>query len=307
MSSQPIRVAYIAGYGRSGSTVLDIALGQHPAVMGSGEIAALTRHVWVQNEYCACGSPIRDCPCWNEACEQWWRGLGSNFVLDYSLLQRKFEGLSMLARSSSGIGLGRPFGQYSIHTKRLFDTILSRSNKQVLVDSSKLPGRAMALAEIPGIDLRVIHLVRDGRGVAWSLLKSYERDARSGLQKEIKPKSAIRTALRWSAVNLAVEYLSRRKGPAAVMRVRYEDFASEPASTMQQIGSFLELDLSQIGSSLQIGASMEPGHQVAGNRLRMSGSIALKKDDSWRTRMPPGQRVAFERLSGWMLKRYGYL
>lgn len=89
--------------------------------------------------------------------------------------------------------------------------------------------------------MRVIHLVRDGRGVAWSLLKGYERDAKSGLQKEIKPKSVFRTALRWSMVNLAVEYLSRKLGSEKVMRVRYEDFASDPVAVMQQIGTFSSL------------------------------------------------------------------
>ena len=37
-TTQPIRVSIFAGYGRSGTTVLDIALGQHPAVIGAGEI-----------------------------------------------------------------------------------------------------------------------------------------------------------------------------------------------------------------------------------------------------------------------------
>ena len=87
----------------------------------------------------------------------------------------------------------------------------------------------MALALIPEIDLRVIHVVRDGRGVAWSLAKPYKRDVKSGLQREIKPKSVSRTALRWTMVNLGTEYLSRKLDPKKVMRVRYEDFVSDPA------------------------------------------------------------------------------
>jgi hypothetical protein len=226
---------------------------------------------------------------------------------EYCALQTKFEGLSVLAKVLSGIGLGKQFAPYALQTERLVNAMLSCSGKQVVVDSSKLPGRAMALAQIPTIDMRVIHMVRDGRGVAWSLLKPYERDAKSGLQKEIKPKSVFRTALRWSVVNLAVEYLSRKLGPEKVLRVRYEDFASDPVAVMQRIGAFLDLDLHQIGSSLQNGEPIGPGHQVAGNRLRMNGSVALTKDESWRARMPAAQQVSFERLGGWMLRRYGYL
>lgn len=307
MPPQPVRIAYIAGYGRSGTTILDIALGQHSAVLGAGEVTSLTRHVWRHNEYCACGNPIRDCSFWSAVCQEWSAGSDSKVMAEYCALQTKFEGLSVLVKVLSGLGLGKQFAAYTLHTKRLMNAMQSCSGKQVIVDSSKLPGRAMALAQIPGIDMRVIHMVRDGRGVAWSLLKPYERDAKSGLQKEIRPKSVFRTALRWSVVNLAVEYLSRKLGSEKVMRVRYEDFASDPVAVMQKIGTFLELDLHQIGSSLQNGESVRAGHQVAGNRLRMNGSVALTKDESWRVRMPAGQQVSFERLGGWMLRRYGYL
>ncbi|WHS91423.1 sulfotransferase (plasmid) [Sinorhizobium kummerowiae] len=307
MPSQPVRIAYIAGYGRSGSTILDIALGQHAAVVGAGEITSLTRHVWRHNEYCACGNAIRDCSFWSSVRREWSDGQDPGLMEEYCALQQKFEGLSMMTRLLSSMGLGKQFSLYILHTKRLFSAMQSCSGRQVVVDSSKLPGRAMAVAQIPGIDMRVIHLVRDGRGVAWSLLKGYERDAKSGLQKEIKPKSVFRTALRWSMVNLAVEYLSRKLGSEKVMRVRYEDFASDPVAVMQQIGTFLELDLSQVGTSLQNGEAMGPGHQVAGNRLRMNASIALNKDETWRTRMPARQQVSFQRLGGWMLRRYGYL
>lgn len=307
MPSQPARIAYIAGYGRSGTTILDIALGQHGAVLGAGEITSLTRHVWRNNEYCACGNPIRDCSFWSAVCQEWSANPDPDLMSEYCALQTKFEGLSILIRVLSGLDLGKSFAKYARHTERLINAMVSRSGKQIIVDSSKLPGRAMALAQIPGIDMRVIHMVRDGRGVAWSLLKPYERDTKSGLQKEIRRKSVFRTALRWSVVNLAVEYLSRKLGPEKVMRVRYEDFASDPVAVMQQIGAFLDLDLHQIGSSLKDGEPVGPGHQVAGNRLRMNGSVALSKDESWRARMPAGQQVSFERLCGWMLRRYGYL
>ncbi|OAP39798.1 sulfotransferase [Sinorhizobium glycinis] len=307
MPSQPVRIAYIAGYGRSGTTVLDIALGQHAGVLGAGEITALTRHVWRHNEYCACGNPIRDCAFWSKVIQEWSEGGDSNLVSEYGALQEKFEGLPVFLSVLSGMGLGKLFPAYALHTKRLFDAMASCSGRQIIVDSSKLPGRALALAQIPGVDMRIIHVVRDGRGVAWSLLKAYDRDVKSGLQKEIKPKPVFRTALRWNIVNLAVEYLSRKLGPQKVMRVRYEDFASNPAAAMQQIGAFLELDLSQVGSSLQSGASIEPGHQVAGSRLRMRPSIALTKDETWRTGMPAAQQLSFQRLGGWMLRRYGYL
>ncbi len=65
MPSQPVRIAYIAGYDAAGSTILDIALGQHAALGGSGgdHLRYTTR--WRNNEYCACGKAIRDCSFWS--------------------------------------------------------------------------------------------------------------------------------------------------------------------------------------------------------------------------------------------------
>ena len=170
-ASQPVRIIYIAGYGHSGTTILDIALGQHTAVVGAGEITELTRHVWQGNEYCACGAPIQACAFWNPALKKWFEGSEDTFLPEYFKLQQKFEGLFGLAKIICGIGHGKDLDLYLLHTARLFETIRAYSNKQIIVDSSKLPGRAMALAFASGIDLRVIHVVRDGRGVRMVSLK----------------------------------------------------------------------------------------------------------------------------------------
>ena len=306
-STLPVRVVYVAGYGRSGTTLLDVALGQHPQVIGSGEIAELTGHVWRENEYCACGQPVHDCDFWSPVLRRWSEGQPSSLMPEYEDCQKKIESLIGLSKLSSGFGQGKQFAFYARNTTRLFEAILSQSGKSTIVDSSKKPGRAMALALIPEIDLRVIHVVRDGRGVAWSLAKPYKRDVKSGLQREIKPKPVSRTALRWTMVNLGAEHLSRKLGPEKVMRLRYEDFVSDPADAMQRIGAFAGLDFGGIGEKLQRGEPVRPGHQIAGNRLRMSASISLSKDEQWRSMMPPAQQAVFRWLGGSMLRRYGYL
>jgi len=238
---------------------------------------------------------------------RWSEGQPSSLMREYVDCQEKIENLAGLAKAAAGVGNRKQLAFHAHHTTRLFEAMVAQSGKEMIVDSSKLPGRAMALALAPGIDLRVIHVVRDGRGVAWSMAKAYERDVKSGLQRDIKPKPVSRTALRWTTVNLAAEYLSRKLGPEKFMRVRYEDFVTDPADVLNRIGNFVSLDFSKTGERLKLGEAVLPGHQIAGNRLRMNASIALSKDETWRSMMPAAQKAAFERLGGWMLKRYGYL
>lgn len=301
------KLVYIAGYGRSGSTLLSIMLGQQRKIFGAGEITTLARHVWKNNEYCSCGSSIQTCVFWRKAIDLWLEGQVATFLSDYAKLQDRFESMFSISRMlRHTLERGR-FEEYSRHTLRLLRTIAAQSDRSLVVDSSKLPGRAAALASIPGLEVYVIHLVRDGRGVAWSLLKSYERDERVGLQKEIKPKPVMRTAFRWASVNLATEFLASSLGQQRFIRVRYEDFTRDPGESLVKIGDMIGVDFGQGIAAIQARKPLEPGHQMAGNRLRMSTAIELSPDIKWKSQMPDRKQALFTRLCAWLLRRYGYL
>lgn len=306
-ASDRLRVVYISGYGRSGTTVLDILLAQHQAFTGGGEIDNLARRVWRNNEYCSCGLRVRDCKFWSDVVQRWVADRDPDFIDKYFSLQRRVETIANTIRMLTGVRDSTVFEAYAHQTVRLFDAIRSVSGTDVIIDSSKVPTRAFALAFIPNIDLHVIHVVRDGRGVAWSLLQSHKADLNAGLQRDIDPRSVVYTAARWSTVNLATEALNWRVGPGRFTRVRYEDFTAEPASTFERIGQSLGYDLSHVGALIQGGKQISPKHQISGNRLRMQRSIKVVQDESWRDHMPSRQQAVFGWLCGWLLKRYGYV
>lgn len=296
-----IPVLYIAGYGRSGTTLLDIALGQHPAIMGGGEIATLARHVWPNDEYCACGAPVRQCSLWSGIVARWSEGEAPTLIDDFRRAQERTETILALGRLLER-ARSTP---HASRTVKLFDAIAGESGRTVIVDSSKLPGRAFALAATPGIELAVVHVVRDPRGVAWSLKKSFKRQVDVGVQRELRPKPLLYTALRWMIVNLATERLCRRLGPGRSMRVRYEDFVADPEGTLRQI---LKLVDSRIPDQpLQVAVSpMSPQHQVAGSRHRMQHEIVVRHDERWKEAMPRLQRWLVTLACAPLLWRYGY-
>jgi hypothetical protein len=81
---------------------------------------------------------------------------------------------------------------------------------------------------------------------------------------------------------------------------------ADPVPTLERIGEMIGLDLSDIALKLRDGEPIQPAHQIAGNRLRMNKSIRLASDETWRTQLPARERAAFDRLGGWLLRRYGY-
>ncbi len=143
--------------------------------------------------------------------------------------------------------------------------------------------------------------------MAWSLLQPYRRDVAVGLQKEIRPKSPARTAVRWSLVNIATERACRRVGRERFLRLRYEDFVRDPEGALRRIGAMSGVDLAATAAALGRGDPVAAEHQMAGNRSRMKGARPLSQDAAWRLRMPAVQQQTVRRLGGWMLRRYGYL
>lgn len=293
----PIKLIYIAGYGRSGTTLLDIALGEQATIMGAGEVSTLARHVWDEGEYCACGAQVRECGIWQPIVEQWRQGEPDSLMAEYRKAQERTEGI---------IGWGRwlaRFGRqdHARRTMRLLASMVAVSGRPVLLDSSKLPGRAFALAALPGVELYVVHVVRDGRGVAWSLLKGHRRQIDQGVQRDLMPKPLLYTAIRWTTVNLATEWLCHRLGPSRAIRVRYEDFVADPHATIGAITAM-------VGEATTASPrdTFAPQHQVAGSRHRMQRSITVRKDETWKTDMPRIKQMIFTIACAPLLRRYGY-
>lgn len=296
-TTAPVKVIYIAGYGRSGTTLLDIALGEHPAIMGGGEIATLARHVWANGEYCACGASVRACLLWRGIVEDWQGGEPAVLMDEYRAAQERTETIAGIGRAIER----RASSRHEARTVRLFRSIAARSDRPVVVDSSKLPGRGFALAGMAGIDLYVVHVVRDGRGVAWSLKKGYARAVDKGLQRELRPKPLVHSALRWSIVNVAAEMLCRRVGRAKSLRVRYEDFVHDPQATLARIVRLVGKQ-----PATKVAGALAPQHQVAGSRHRMQPRIVLSRDEGWKAAMPRLQQWFVTVLTAPLLWRYGY-
>ena len=62
----PLKVIYISGEGRSGSTLLDRIFGTLEGVSSFNEIYELWEHGYIDNGKCSCGQDIKECSFWAE-------------------------------------------------------------------------------------------------------------------------------------------------------------------------------------------------------------------------------------------------
>jgi len=301
-----MKIVYITGAGHIGSTILDIVLGNHPNIQGVGEVSKIHRSGWMagSKRRCACGAPVAECCFWPKVREHWARDTASDDIARYVHLQGLFERhrdawprlLSSRRRPSF------EFREYQRKTEALYEAIVAVSGKRIVVDSSLTSRRAYALTQNPGIDLSLIHLVRDGRGVIWSLKKPGKKT----LTKVYEPAPSWRTTKYWITANLQSAWVLRRVPEQKRLLLRYEDFVTNPAEALGRIGALLGEDLTPVAERLAHKDGIFAGHTVGGSSVRMSKSIQLRADFAWHEQLPEKDRRIFWLLAGWLAQRYGY-
>jgi hypothetical protein len=185
----------------------------------------------------------------------------------------------------------------------LFEAISVASGKRIIVDSSKSPARALALSGISAFDLRIIHLIRDGRGVVWSMMKKKAR--RKGVLTNRDFLLSWFASFGWLLTNACSDFVLK-KAECPGVRVKYEDLIEQPEEVVEKIGRTLEINLNFLQHLLLSGDEMAIGHNVAGNRIRKAGSIRLRPDYEWNKHLSGRDMRAFWLLAGSRAKRYGY-
>src|SRR5262249_49384217 len=173
MTSGPT-VVYLAGSGRSGSTLLERTLGEMPGFVNVGELIDLFRREASRAERCGCGRPFADCPFWVHVGKRAFGDWSDARLADIHPLQRRVARQryrpQLLAMRLAGPGFRADAARYGEYYGSLYRAMAAEAGAACVVDASKWPVQALALAR-GGIDVRVIHLVRDVRGVAHSLTK----------------------------------------------------------------------------------------------------------------------------------------
>ena len=303
------RVLYIGGEGRSGTTLLDQVLGQLPDVAGVGELFLVWQHGIVDNDRCGCGEPFDECPVWTEVGKVAFGGWDTRAPqaaggLRHDLVRDRFAPWLLSGRWHT-----RPADGAALVTtlQRLYEAIHTVTGASVIVDSSKFAGYAMALQRIPGIDLRVVQLVRDPRGVAYSWTKVVAKPEATGGEVEMDRYSPATTAARWVKTDALFRLLRRRTG-TPVLTERYEDLIADPHATIERIAAFGGLDVDGALGFVD-GATLDlaPTHTVAGNPSRFrTGTVPLRLDEAWREALPARDRRLVSAITAASRRSYGY-
>jgi hypothetical protein len=264
-------VIYILGAGHCGSTLLGLLLNAHSQMVAVSELSKLANSIRDRD-------PVLDRPAWRATADQFERQLGARFT-ELDLSHPPWHVLARWSRAD--------IEHWARPRAVLLRALSTSTSRPWIIDGSKSWQPLYLLARSELFDLRVLHLVRDARGVVHSYAKKYD-DLRHGLAKWVKPSLA--------GMLLAPSFGERW------LRVRYEDLAGDPSRTLERICA-------------HIGVAFEPAMLryrdrewlgIGGNRMSTRADDTIRLDERWRREMSTRDRLVVDLLGGALNRYYGY-
>jgi hypothetical protein len=304
-------VLFIAGTGRTGSTLIGNLLATTPGVVGVGEV----RHLWtrglMENWRCGCGQVFDACPFWTEVVAE---AFGDRDQIDLAKLRASERDLLRLRAGFRALAWIRhprrmraKHDYYITAVDRLYRAIAKVSKAEVIVDGSKTPTYGAVLSILDSIDLRVLHLLRDPRATAYSWVNPKPSPDR-GEGATMDRMGAAKSAMLWTWWNGLTEALWMLRRDVPVARVKYERLTDDPEAILRSLRDKLLPELA--GRSIAVKghvAELSIAHTVSGNPDRMrTGAVTIKPDERWRSGLDIGRQLLVLAIAGLAMLRYGY-
>jgi hypothetical protein len=301
---------YLMGRGHSGSTILDILLGGGKAVESVGELVSGLEN-YHRAERCSCGALMRECGFWGNVRAAFERqGFSWDEMIEASHAAtdvRRWLATRLAAPDD-------PWrNRLATLTRALAAAVAEVSGKPHVLDSNKETARGLFLLRFMP-EARVIHLVRDPRGIVRSHYWRV-RDGKGFLfmrrrfaaGKAVAPLFLILSAISWTVGNSLCE-LSRRIGGRRILQLRYEDLRDQPVTAVRRIGTTFGLPVADVIEMIEQGEAFPVGHNVGGNHIRREGAVRFDPQaEHLRPPLPRWAELVTIALCWPLMRRYGYL
>ena len=313
MSSQPnspmdkIKILYIVGWSRSGSTILGNILGEIGNNFTVGELSSLSSSK-LKEMYCGCGEKFIDCSQWKEILTKAFS------TSDLASVQKKLNNLQGNLLFSIGFIL---FGRlvlsktYLESLSHLYSALSQKADGDFVIDESKRPGYMYIINHIPNVDLYPLYLVRDPRAVAYSWQRKKIRKE-SGQYMEVH--GIWYSTSHWIANTISSHLLLSRVSSHYFLK--YEDFIENPSFHIAKICKWAKfngkLDARYCVSTKPFldekTVNIEKTHHlIISNPVgTQRGKLELQIDNEWESKLPYYQQLLVTLLTWPFLLAYHY-
>ena len=186
ISPEPPPACFVLAPSFHGTTLLALLLNTHPEAVALGDTNPPR-----SGTNCYCGRAVDDCPFWTElrgAVSPWhfpWRQkmlptvptLTSNVVLD-TRLTAAIAMASIHTHMNVWRLAHRSFDEYALAWAAFREAAIKASGARVMVDGEKSTTKFLAFRSLRELTVRVIHVTRDPRAFAYSMVKHAREQGR---------------------------------------------------------------------------------------------------------------------------------
>ncbi len=275
---------FIVGCPRSGTTLLQRMVNAHPA------IAITPESHWI---------PKFPSKPWCETSE----GAITRKLRRRVLAHPKFARLGIDRKKLKRVAPKDEAVSYASLVSRIFDFYGLRRGKRLVGDKTPDYVRRMKILHQLWPAARFVHVIRDGRDVATSMLewpKVHPRPGDFATWKE----DPVSTAAWWWEKNVG---MGRQEGLALgsdlYHEVRYESLVSHPCETCEVLAKFLRVPFDKAMLRFhEEGSGNDPGLETKRAGLPVTAGLR-----DWRSEMPADALERFESMAGQLLDKLGYL
>ncbi|MEG3754548.1 hypothetical protein [Psychromonas arctica] len=325
MTHKKQKLVYLAAASHSGSTMTAMLLGAHPDLCSVGELKAI--NLGDKNSYlCSCKKLVGECEFWEGVAEK-MATKGHDFCISDAKTDIRtgatpymLKLLGPLVRSplmefirDSLLTLSPVWRkQLPFLQKRNADyarSIAEQAKVDTVVDSSKIGIRLKYLLKNPELDIKVIWVVRDGRGVSLAYKNPSEfADAKNpklrggGAGKTQEQGRGIEIgAHEWVRCNQETEAVLATMSKNNWIRVHYEDICNNTEQTLDTLFNFIGVDPAKKRLDFK---TVE--HHVVGNGMRLDDSEVIQLDDRWKILLSEDELQTYYQVTGNYHGHLGY-
>jgi hypothetical protein len=287
-----IKIVYLTGFWFSGATILGRSLRTSEQLIYVGEI----RDFWVKgllrNELCSCGKKFDNCDFWQKVKENYINSFSSEDLDRITEELAKFEKwtnyfkLKKFLKNRDDKAYQSFLYHYLIHTEKLYECIAKQSGRSIIVDSSRIPVRLLALSQSKRVDIFPIYVIRDPRGVVNSLIK---KDVRNFGKKKY---SSVGHCIKWNIKNLLSLDAMKRINTNNKIYLSYTYFTNNAVRILKFLEEALNCKINYEIENDKVSLDLKPGHVFTGNRSRHdTGKITIREDEKWKDELKWNYRI----------------
>lgn len=285
------RILFVAGYGRSGSTLLGQLFGSSLETVNIGEAIRFLFHKDMARleQSCSCGRTAANCPFWGDIVI-----LVSEDAKSWCSRNMRVRNMNRLVAGDIWQHERTAYEEVALQVRNVVSRILEKTGANTLVDTSKNPATGWLLGRVFGERLSVCHLVREPKNT----VASWSRD-----KKYLKSQRWWASTAWWVMHNRAAGRLE--EGAWTYCRVRYEDFISRPQATASAISKKCRIAEPEFLRPREF--RVDEQHVLAGNPSKvLSGAVRI--DRPARKASHQGALVAcgIDLITFRLRKLYGY-